>query len=99
MLAKSQSTMCIYLSATLASKVQEDLLVHYPSDTPVAICYKLTWKEEKIWKTTLSELASTVKDNNLSMTTMIVVGKAIGNRSGESKLYHRGFTHAFREGK
>lgn len=99
MMARSQSTMCIYLSATLATKVQEDLMVHYPADTPVAICYKLTWKEEKIWKTTLAELATTVKDNNLSMTTMIVVGKAIGNRSGESKLYHRGFTHAFREGK
>lgn len=99
MMARSQSTMCIYLSATLASKVQEDLLVHYPADTPVAICYKLTWKEEKIWRTTLSKLANTVQDNNLSMTTMIVVGKSIGNRSGESKLYHRGFTHAFREGK
>ena len=99
MLARSQSTMCIYLSATLATQVQADLLVHYPADTPVAICYKLTWKEEKIWQTTLSQLAATVQDNNLSMTTMIVVGKAIGNRSGESKLYHRGFTHAFRQGK
>lgn len=99
MMARSQSTMCIYLSATLAPKIQADLLVHYPPETPVAICYKLTWKEEEIWQTTLAELASTVKDNKLSMTTMIVVGKAIGNRSGESKLYHRGFTHAFREGK
>jgi precorrin-4 C11-methyltransferase len=99
LLARSQSTMCLYLSATLATKVQADLLVHYPPETPGAICYKLTWKEEKIWQTTLAELASTVTDNNLSMTTMIVVGKAIGNRRGESKLYHRGFTHAFREGK
>ncbi|MDA3853088.1 MAG: precorrin-4 C(11)-methyltransferase [Bacteroidales bacterium] len=99
LLARSQSTMCLYLSATLATKVQADLLVHYPPETPVAICYKLTWKEENIWQTTLAELASTVTDNNLSMTTMIVVGKAIGNRRGESKLYHRGFTHAFREGK
>ena len=99
MLAKSQSTMCIYLSAAIAPKIQKELLVHYPPETPVAICYKLTWKEEKIWRTTLKDLAATVKENKLSMTTMIVVGKAIGNRSGESKLYHRGFTHAFREGK
>ncbi len=97
-LAQSQSTMCIYLSASIADKVQDELLVHYPSDTPVAVCYKLSWKDEKIWKTTLSQLAQTIEENNLSMTTMIVVGKAIGNRSGESKLYHHQFTHAFRKG-
>lgn len=97
-LAKSQSTMCIYLSASIADKVQSELMVHYPEDTPVAVCYKLTWKDEKIWRTTLGQLAQTISDNNLKMTTMIVVGKAIGNRSGESKLYHKNFTHAFREG-
>ncbi len=95
-LAKSQSTMCIYLSASIADKVQSQLSEHYPSDTPVAICYKLTWKEEKIYRCTLETLAQTVKDNNLSMTTLIVVGKAIDNRSGESKLYHKNFKHAFR---
>lgn len=97
-MAQSQSTMCIYLSAAIADKVQKELLEHYPSDTPVAVCFKLTWKDEKIWRTTLDKLASTIADNNLSMTTMIVVGKAIGNRRGESKLYHKQFTHAFRAG-
>ncbi|MBS2099575.1 precorrin-4 C(11)-methyltransferase [Carboxylicivirga linearis] len=98
-LAQSQSTMCIYLSASIAEKVQSELMVHYPAETPVAICYKLTWKDEKIWRTTLENLAQTVNENNLSMTTMIVVGKSIGNRSGESKLYHKQFTHAFRKGE
>lgn len=98
-LAQSQSTMCIYLSASIAEKVQSELMVHYPAETPVAICYKLTWKDEKIWRTTLENLAQTVNENNLSMTTMIVVGQSIGNRSGESKLYHKQFTHAFRKGK
>jgi len=98
-LARSQSTMCIYLSASIADKVQSDLLEHYPVDTPVAVCYKLTWKEEKVYRCTLENLAKTVKENNLSMTTMIVVGKAIDNRSGESKLYHAGFKHAFRDSK
>ena len=95
-LARSQSTMCIYLSASIAEKVQEQLEEHYPAETPVAICYKLTWKEEKIYRCTLSTLAKTVADNNLKMTTMIVVGKAIDNRSGLSKLYHKDFKHEFR---
>ncbi len=98
-LAKSQSTMCLFLSASLAEKVQEDLLVHYPPETPVAVCYKLTWKDEKIYRCQLVDLAKTVAENNLKMTTMIVVGKAIDNRSGVSKLYDKKFTHAFREGK
>lgn len=96
-LARSQSTMCIYLSASLAGKIEQELLEHYPPETPVAVCYKLTWKEEKVYRCTLSTLEQTVKENNLSMTTLIVVGKAIDNRQGESKLYDRNFSHAFRK--
>jgi len=62
----------------------------------VAICYKLTWKDEKIYRCDLQNLAQTVDDHGLTMTTLIVVGKAIGNRKGVSKLYDRNFTHAFR---
>jgi len=98
-LAKSQSTMCLFLSASIADKVQAQLLEHYPAETPVAVCYKLTWKEEKIYRCTLANLAQTVAEHNLKMTTMIVVGKAIDNRSGFSKLYDRQFTHAFRSGR
>ncbi|WP_075590240.1 precorrin-4 C(11)-methyltransferase [Labilibacter marinus] len=94
--AKFQSTMCIYLSASIADKVQAELLEGYPEETPVAVCYKLTWKEEKVVRCQLKDLAKTVKDNNLTMTTMIVVGKAIDNRSNLSKLYHKEFKHAFR---
>jgi len=95
-LAQSQSTMCIYLSASIAAKVQEELLMHYPQETPVAVCYKLTWNDEKIYRCSLATLAQTVTSNKLTMTTLIVVGKAIDNRSGESKLYDRNFAHAFR---
>ncbi len=98
-LAQSQSTMCIYLSAAIAEKVQAELMVYYPPETPVAVCYKLTWQDEKIYRCTLETLAQTVKENKLKMTTLIVVGKAIDNRSGESKLYDRKFAHAFRKGK
>ena len=98
-LAQSQSTMCIYLSASIAEKVQEELLVHYPAETPVAVCYKLTWSDEKIYRCTLGTLTQTVKENMLKTTTLIVVGKAIDNRLGESKLYDRKFSHAFRKEK
>lgn len=96
-LAASQSTMCIFLSASIAEKVQEELLVHYPPTTPVAVCYKLTWKDQKIWRGELQHLAQIVRENKLTLTTLIVVGEAIDNRKGLSKLYADEFKHLFRK--
>lgn len=96
MLARSQSTMCIFLSASIVDQVQSELLQHYPPTTPVAACYHLTWKDERIFRGQLQDLARIVKENNLTLTTMIVVGDAIDNREGLSKLYSHQFKHLFR---
>ncbi|WP_303178811.1 precorrin-4 C(11)-methyltransferase [uncultured Butyricimonas sp.] len=96
MLARSQSTMCIFLSASIVDQVQSELLQHYPPTTPVAACYHLTWKDERIFRGQLQDLARIVKENDLTLTTMIVVGDAIDNRKGLSKLYSHQFKHLFR---
>lgn len=96
-LAKSQSTMCIYLSAGVVEQVQSELLQAYPPQTPVAACYKLTWKEERIYRGELKDLAKIVKENNLTLTTLLVVGEAIDNRKGLSRLYAHEFKHLFRK--
>ncbi|KGN90844.1 cobalamin biosynthesis protein CbiG [Porphyromonas crevioricanis] len=97
MLAKSQSTMCIFLSAGIVEDVQKELLMAYPPETPVAACYKLTWPDEKIYRGRLDQLAHIVKSNGLTLTTMLVVGKAIDNRAGLSRLYADEFKHLFRK--
>jgi precorrin-4 C11-methyltransferase len=99
LLAKSQSTMCIFLSAAIVDDVQRELLMEYPEDTPVAACYHLTWPDQKIYRGKLKDLARIVHDNHLTLTTMIVVGEAIDNRQGLSELYNKTFTHLFRKGK
>ncbi|MCC8134621.1 MAG: precorrin-4 C(11)-methyltransferase [Tannerellaceae bacterium] len=96
LLARSQSTMCIFLSAGIAEHVQQELLEHYPPDTPVAVCYRLIWKDERIYRGELKDLAKIVKENKLTLTTMMVVGEAIGNRQGLSRLYAPEFSHLFR---
>lgn len=96
-LAQSQSTMCIFLSAGIAEQVQKELLEHYPPTTPVAACYKLTWKDERIYRGELKDLARIVKDNHLTLTTLLVVGDAIDNREGLSRLYADEFKHLFRK--
>ena len=97
LLARSQSTMCIFLSASIVDDVQRQLLEEYPPHTPVAACYHLTWPDQHIYRGTLDHLADIVKGNNLTLTTMIVVGEAIDNRHGLSELYSSHFTHLFRK--
>lgn len=106
LLAQSRSTMCIFLSATLVDDVQVQLLQEYPAETPVAVCHHLTWRDQKIWRGKLSELTALVKGNNLTLTTMIVVGEAVGNptphsslKTPHSKLYNKSFTHLYRKGE
>ena len=98
LLARSQSTMCIFLSAAIVDDVQRELLQEYPEDTPVAACYHLTWPDQRIYRGVLKDLAKIVHDNHLTLTTMLVVGEAIDNRKGLSELYNKHFTHLFRKG-
>ena len=98
LLARSQSTMCIFLSAAIVDDVQRELLQEYPEDTPVAACYHLTWPDQRIYRGQLKDLARIVHDNHLTLTTMLVVGEAIDNRHGLSELYNKHFTHLFRKG-
>ena len=97
LLARSQSTMCIFLSAAIVDDVQRELLMEYPEDTPVAACYHLTWPDQHIYRGVLRDLAKIVHDNHLTLTTMLVVGEAIDNRAGLSELYNKHFTHLFRK--
>ena len=99
LLARSQSTMCIFLSAAIVDDVQRELLQEYPEDTPVAACYHLTWPDQKIYRGQLKDLAKIVHDNHFTLTTMLVIGEAIDNRQGLSELYSKHFTHLFRQGK
>lgn len=97
LLARSHSTMCIYLSADIVEKVQEELMMEYPETTPVAACYRLTWKEQRIYRGQLKDLTRLLRDHHLTLDTLIVVGDAIDNRKGLSELYSKHFTHLFRK--
>lgn len=97
LLARSHSTMCIYLSADIVEKVQEELMMEYPETTPVAACYRLTWKEQRIYRGQLKDLTHLLRDNHLTLDTLIVVGDAIDNREGLSELYSKHFSHLYRK--
>lgn len=98
-MAKHQATMCIFLSATIAKDVQAQLLEHYPEDTPVAVLYRVTWKDEKIFTGKLKDLATIIRDSKFTLTVLIIVGTAIGARKNRSHLYSPTYKHTFRTGK
>ncbi len=96
-MAKLQATMCIFLSAGIAKKIQAELLVHYPPSTPLAVLYRVSWKDEQVWTGTLEELSKIIKENKLTRTVLIVVGDAIGARKNRSWLYDDKWHHIFRK--
>lgn len=98
-MAKHQATMCIFLSATISKRVQAQLLEHYPEDTPVAILYRVTWKDEEVYTGQLKDLAAIIRKHKLTRTVLIIVGAAIGARKNRSQLYHPEHKHIFRNQK
>lgn len=90
-LALKKATLVFFLSTSYAKDLENTLLEILPSDTPVAILYRITHKEEKIVKGTLKELSELVKKENIKKTALIYVGEvlklsfqSLGKRS---KLY------------
>ncbi len=100
LLAQHQSTMVIFLSTGMLPQLTERLLAGgYLPDTPAAIVYKATWKDEKVLRCTVQDLAQTAKQHHITKTALILVGRFLGDDYSRSLLYHPTFTHEFREGK
>jgi precorrin-4 C11-methyltransferase len=95
-LARHGATLCIFLSARLSETVQQQLLTAYPPETPVAIAHRITWPDELLVVTTLAHLHETVREHELTRTTLILVGPAVGVRRNRSRLYDRKHGHIFR---
>lgn len=97
-LAAHQSTMVLFLSTSLTDKLQAELLAGgYSADTPVAVVYKATWPDEKIFRCTVGTLHMTVTENGLTKTALIIVGNCMGEKYLRSCLYDPAFTTEFRE--
>ena len=97
-LAAHQSTMVLFLSTKLTEKLQRELLEGgYPGETPVAVVYKATWPDEKIFRCTVDTLHKAVTENGLTKTSLIIVGNCMGDKYLRSMLYHPEFTTEYRE--
>ena len=100
-LASHNATMAIYLSASLSANLQNELICGgYNENTPVAICVKATWNDEKIFRCTVGNLHDTVEKNNIKKTAVFIVGDSINpSNYAKSRLYAPDFSTEFRMAK
>jgi precorrin-4/cobalt-precorrin-4 C11-methyltransferase len=96
-LAAHQASLCLYLSARHVKDAQAKLLEHYPENTPVAICFRLGWPDEKIWIVPLNQMAACTNKEKLVRTTLYVVSPALLPSTTRSRLYHPEHSHLFRQ--
>lgn len=97
-------SLVLFLSASMAEQIQADLLKEgsaYTSDTPCAVCYRVSWEDEKILRTTLGELPSAMEAAGINKTALIIVGDVLDTDRDitESKLYAPDFSTGYRSKK
>ena len=97
-LAAHQASLCLYLSARHVKDSQAQLLKHYSPDTPVAICFRVGWPDEKIVVVPLEKMAEVTESEDLIRTTLYIVSSALANGQPQvrSRLYNPTHDHLFR---
>lgn len=76
-LAAHQASLCLYLSARHVEDAQQRLMQHYSANTPVAICFRIGWQDEKILLVPLFQMADVTQAENLTRTTMYIISAAL----------------------
>ncbi|ABX11959.1 precorrin-4 C(11)-methyltransferase [Nitrosopumilus maritimus] len=100
-LAKHKSTLIFYLSVHLISDlVKEAIAGGYKKKTPVAVVYRASWKDQKIIKGTLGDIAKKLKEEKITRTAIVIISDVIDPETYEySKLYDKKFSHGYRKAK
>lgn len=97
-LAKSGATLAIHLSIANLAKVVRELAPLYGPDCPVAIGWRVSWPDEKFLYGTLADIRDKVKEEGLTRTALILVGRGIAAdvAAGDSRLYAADHSHVLR---
>lgn len=97
-LAKTRSTLCLFLSVHKIGEVAGGLAPWYGADCPAAVVFHASWPDEKVVRGTLADIALKVEQERIRKTAMIIVGQTLARDIPVSRLYHRSFSHGYRRG-
>ena len=96
-LGQSGATLAIHLSVRNLAYVETALTPHYGADCPAIIVYRATWPDEEIIITTLGELRTRAREEKITRTALIFVGRVFGEtKFRDSRLYAPDFAHVLR---
>jgi precorrin-4/cobalt-precorrin-4 C11-methyltransferase len=96
-LGQSGATLAIHLSIRNLGYVEQALTPHYGADCPAIIVYRATWPDEEIIVTTLAGMKSRVREEKITRTALVFVGRVFGDvKFRDSRLYAPDFAHVLR---
>lgn len=98
-LAAHRSTLAIFLSASMIEGVVQELLEGgYPAETPAAIVYRASWKDETVIRAELRDLSKEVQSRGIKGQALILIGRVLKSEGHyRSKLYDKSFSHGCRK--
>lgn len=96
-LAKTRSTMAIFLSIQDIERVIGKLKKSYRLSTPAVVIEKASFPDERKIIGTLENIAKKVKDAGITRHALIIIGNVLQKNYQKSKLYDKNFSHMFRE--
>lgn len=95
--AATGAVLAIHLSIHVAPQVQQELLVHYGEECPVAIVWRASWPDEVVIRTRVADLAQVAQKNPLQRSALILVGATLSQQDfGLSRLYADDYDRRFR---
>lgn len=85
--AATRATLCLHLAIRHVRPLAEELAPDYGADCPVLVVHRATQPGELVLEGTLADVADRVEAAGLRQAAVVLVGRALERRGGESWLY------------
>ena len=95
--AETGATLAVHLSIHALDRVVAELLPVRGADCPVAVVFRASWPDERVWRGTLGSIVAQFGEAPVERTAIILVGEALGDPVfRESALYDAGYRRRYR---
>ncbi len=95
--AATGATLAIHLSVHILPELVERLTPFYGASCPVAIVYRASWPDERVFRGTLETIVAELSATAIERTALILVGAVLDNHEfRESALYNIDYKRRFR---
>jgi len=85
--AATRATLCLHLAITRIRTLAGELVGEYGADCPAVVVHRASQPGELVLEGTLADIADRVEAAGLRQAAVVLVGRALERRGGESWLY------------